>query len=181
MLQPERTKWTDGQNGNRFPTHSLEISRNACCNSCIDTSTMLRRLFFNVVREAVWVSPHKSGWRKSGVAERSSRSDLLERRFGATSERLRSSLPLGQNHGDGLYSSASPGGGRASARCAVPSTRTLTGRFSLKYSRSPLTRGFFERCIMKQTPPKFSSNTRLTKGMLCPEKSIRSIKSSTVP
>jgi hypothetical protein len=37
MLQPERTKWTDGQNGNRSPTHSLEISRNACCNSCIDT------------------------------------------------------------------------------------------------------------------------------------------------
>jgi PhnB protein len=47
----------------------------------------------------------------------------------------------------------------------VPLTRTLTERFSLKYSRSPLTRSFFERCIMKQTPPKFSSNTRLTKGI----------------
>ncbi len=32
----------------------------------------------------------------------------------------------------------------------------------------------------EQIPPKFRSNTRLTKGMLCPEKSIRSIKSSTV-
>jgi hypothetical protein len=32
----------------------------------------------------------------------------------------------------------------------------------------------------EQAPPKFSSSTRLTKGVLCPEKSIRSIKNSTV-
>jgi hypothetical protein len=32
----------------------------------------------------------------------------------------------------------------------------------------------------EQIPPKFSSNTRLTKGVLWPEKSIRSIKSNTV-
>src|SRR2546425_9619011 len=32
----------------------------------------------------------------------------------------------------------------------------------------------------EQIPPKFSSNTHLTKGVLWPEKSIRSIKSSTV-
>jgi hypothetical protein len=32
----------------------------------------------------------------------------------------------------------------------------------------------------EQLPPKFSSYTRLTKGVLCPEKSIRSIKNSTV-
>ena len=25
MLQSERTKWTDGQNENRFPAHSLEV------------------------------------------------------------------------------------------------------------------------------------------------------------
>jgi hypothetical protein len=31
----------------------------------------------------------------------------------------------------------------------------------------------------EQVPPKFSSNTRLAKGLLCPKKSIRSIKSST--
>jgi len=35
-----------------------------------------------------------------------------------------------------------------SARCAVASTRTLTGRFLLKYSSSPLPSSFFERCIM---------------------------------
>jgi len=38
--------------------------------------------------------------------------------------------------------------GKSSARCAAPSTGTLTGRFSSKYSSSPLSRGFFERCIM---------------------------------
>ncbi len=32
----------------------------------------------------------------------------------------------------------------------------------------------------EQLLPKFSSNIRLTKGVLCPEKSIRSIKSSMV-
>src|SRR5258708_10031321 len=32
----------------------------------------------------------------------------------------------------------------------------------------------------EQAPPKFSSNTCLTKGVLCPEKSIRSIKNSTL-
>ncbi len=32
------------------------------------------------------------------------------------------------------YSSAALGRGKSSARCPVPSTRTLTGRFSLKYS-----------------------------------------------
>jgi hypothetical protein len=33
---------------------------------------------------------------------------------------------------------------------------------------------------LEQAPPRFSSNTYLTKGVLCPEKSIRSIKNSTV-
>ena len=32
----------------------------------------------------------------------------------------------------------------------------------------------------EQLPPKFSSNTHLTKGVLCPENSIRSIRSCTV-
>ena len=32
----------------------------------------------------------------------------------------------------------------------------------------------------EQSPPEFSLNTRLTKGVLCLEKSIHSIKSSTV-
>jgi len=57
--------------------------------------------------------------------------------------------PRGQNHGDGCYPSASLGRRKSSARCAVPSTRTLTGHFSLKYSFSPLPRSFFERCSMK--------------------------------
>jgi hypothetical protein len=57
---------------------------------------------------------------------------------------------LGQNHRDGWYSSAPLGAGKISARCAVPSTRTLTERFSLKYSSSPLHRSFLERCIMNQ-------------------------------
>jgi hypothetical protein len=39
---------------------------------------------------------------------------------------------------------------------------------------------FFRAVRHEQLPPKFSSNTCLAKGMLCPEKSIRSIKSSTV-
>jgi hypothetical protein len=39
----------------------------------------------------------------------------------------------------------------------------------------------FHRAVHhEQAPPKFSSNTCLTKGVLCPEKSIRSIKNSTV-
>src|SRR6266566_5103213 len=32
----------------------------------------------------------------------------------------------------------------------------------------------------EQVPPTFSSNTHITGGVLCPKKSIRSIKSSTV-
>src|SRR5260370_1919369 len=49
------------------------------------------------------------------------------------------------------YSSASRAGrGKSSARCAVLSTRTLTGRFSLKYYWFPLPRSFFERGIMNK-------------------------------
>jgi hypothetical protein len=43
-----------------------------------------------------------------------------------------------------------PERGKRSAGCAVPSTRTLTGGFSLKYPSSPLPRGFFERRIMNK-------------------------------
>jgi hypothetical protein len=41
-------------------------------------------------------------------------------------------------------------------------------------------RKFLRAVDHEQLPPKFSPNTRLTKGVLCPEKSIPSIKNSTV-
>ena len=77
------------------------------------------------------------------------------------------------------------GARRDSGGCAVPSTRmpstrTLTTRFSLEYSWSPSPTSFCDRCIHEQLLAKLSSNTRLAKGVICPEKSIRSIKSSTV-
>jgi hypothetical protein len=52
-------------------------------------------------------------------------------------------------------------------------------RFSLTYvdlhdPYAPQSRG------SNKLPPKYGSNTQIPKGALCPEKSIRSIKSSTV-
>jgi hypothetical protein len=44
----------------------------------------------------------------------------------------------------------------------------------------PAAQEFLRAVHHGQTPSKFSANTRLPKGVLCPEKSIRSIKSSTV-
>jgi hypothetical protein len=41
------------------------------------------------------------------------------------------------------------GRGERSTRYAVAWARKLTGRFSMKHSRSPLFTSFFERCIMK--------------------------------
>jgi len=52
------------------------------------------------------------------------------------------------------------GAGKSSARCAVPSTRTLTERFSLKYSSSPLHRSFFERCIMNQNSARILASRK---------------------
>src|SRR5208282_5952995 len=67
------------------------------------------------------------------------------------------------------------GARRDSGRCGLPSTRTLTPRFSLEYPWSPSPTSFCDRCIHEQLLVKLSSNTRLTKGVICPEKSIRSI------
>src|SRR5690348_14095050 len=88
--------------------------------------------------------------------------------------------PLGQNHGDGPYLSASLGRGKSSARCAVPSTRTFDRTFLFEVFLTSAAQKFLRAVHHEQLPPKFSSNSRLAKGMLCPEKSIHSIKSSTV-
>ena len=42
------------------------------------------------------------------------------------------------------------------------------------------TQKFLRAVLHELLPPKFVSNIGLTKGVLCPEKSIRSIRSCTV-
>jgi len=72
-----------------------------------------------------------------------------------------------------------PLGARRLGEGALLSTRTLTGRFSLKYSSPSLLGSFFKRCIMNN----FSRNSArilAPQGVLCPEKSIPSIETSTV-
>jgi hypothetical protein len=62
--------------------------------------------------------------------------------------------------------------------CAINSHVDRT--FLFEVFLMPVAQKFLRAAHHEHVPPKFSSNTCLTKGMLCPEKSIPSIKSSTV-
>ena len=91
----------------------------------------------------------------------------------------KSSQPIGPDHGDGLV--------------FVTILRTLERRggssidshvdrtFLIEVFFISACRNFLKAVHHGQVQPKFSTNTRLTKGVLCPEKSIPSIESSTVP
>ncbi len=59
-------------------------------------------------------------------------------------------------------------------------TRRLTRCFSLKYCSLCMAPRSLGAVLYDQFPPKFRSNTQLTKGVSCPRKSIRSIRSCTV-
>ena len=78
------------------------------------------------------------------------------------------------------YSSASPGAREEFGEvcCAIDSHVDRT--FLIEVFLVSGAQKFLRARHHEQIPPKFSSNTRLTKGVLWPEKSIRSIKSSTV-
>src|SRR6266853_3018512 len=97
-----------------------------------------------------------------------------------TTELDKSRRPLGQNHGVGRYSSESSGAQKELGEvcCAIDSQvdRTFLLEVSLLSASAKLLRAVHHGRL----PPKFSSNTRLTKGKLWPKKSIHSIKSSTV-
>src|SRR5260370_27229679 len=81
--------------------------------------------------------------------------------------------------GDDWYSPASLGRGKSSATCALPTTH-VDRTFLFKVFSISAARKFLRAVHDEQLRLKFRSNTRLTKGVLCPEKSIRSIKSSSV-
>src|SRR6267143_1059778 len=63
-------------------------------------------------------------------------------------------------------------------RCAIDSQVDRT--FLLEVSLLSASQKLLRAVHHGRLPPKFSSNTRLTKGKLWPKKSIHSIKSSTV-
>src|SRR6267142_574028 len=87
---------------------------------------------------------------------------------------------LGQNHDNGWYSAASLGRGESSASRSYTIEAHVDRTFLFKVFSISAARKFLRAMHDEQLRLKFSSNTRLTKGVLCPEKSIRSIKSSTV-
>ena len=97
-----------------------------------------------------------------------------------TTELGKSRRPLGQNHGVGRYSSESPGAQKEldEVCCAIDSQ--VDRAFLIEVSLVSAAQKFLRAVHHEQIPPKFSSNTRLTKGKLWPEKSIHSIKSSMV-
>ena len=82
--------------------------------------------------------------------------------------------------GDGYYTSASPGahGEFGEICCAIDSH--VDRAFLIAVPLISVAQRFLRAVRHEQIPPKFSSNTRVPKGVLCLEKLIRSIKSSTV-
>jgi hypothetical protein len=92
-------------------------------------------------------------------------------------------LPVGHSDRTTMIagiSSASLGRGEELGElcCAIDSHVDRTFLFEVFFP--PAAQKVLRAVHHEQIPPKFSSNTRLTKGVLWPEKSIRSIKSNTV-
>jgi hypothetical protein len=80
------------------------------------------------------------------------------------------SRPLGQNHGDGWVFISIRGAREELGEvcCAIDSH--VDRSFLIEVFLTSAARKFLRAVHHEQILPKFSSNTRLTKGVLCPEK-----------
>jgi hypothetical protein len=92
----------------------------------------------------------------------------------------KSSQSIGQDYCAGWYSLPSLERWKRLGEVCSSIDSHVDRTFLIEVFFSPLPRIFLKRCIVNNFKPRFSTNTRLTKGVLCPEKSIPSIESSTV-
>jgi hypothetical protein len=92
----------------------------------------------------------------------------------------KSSQPIGQDHGDGWYSSPSLERWKRLGEVCSSIDSHVDRTFLIEVFFISASRDFLKAVHHEQRQPKFSTNTRITKGVLCPEKSIPSIESATV-